>query len=229
MVYYWEDVRTLYDLFKKRQSLTPNNRYLGWKASSGTPYQWITYNQANELIQQLGSAFLSFGMKPATEEYVGIFGKNRVEWVLTQQACEHYSLVNVPLYDTLGDEAISFILVQTQLKVVVCDNSDQAMNLMNNKSNIHTIVVIDGINDTVRGKADELKIKVLSFEEAKAIGRANLQKPVPPKTDDMTTICYTSGTTGTPKGAMITHKNFLGVASSVLKYLVRQNELELNL
>ncbi len=219
-VYYWDDVRTLYDLYKKRQSLTPNNRYLGWKPTNTTPYQWITYTQAEEIIQQLGSAFISLGLQPGSESYVGIFAKNRVEWVLTQQACEHYSFVNVPLYDTLGPEAISFILAQTQLKLVVCDDSERALQLLNIKSNIQTIIVIDEINSTVQNKASGLDIKVLSFEQAKSIGNANRQKPIPPRTDDVTTICYTSGTTGTPKGALITHKNFMAVTSSVMDYLV---------
>ncbi len=218
--YYWDDVKTLYELFKKRQSLTPNNRYLGWKATKTTPYQWLNYSQAGEAAEQLGSAFVSFGLKPATEAYVGIFAKNRVEWVLTQLATEHFSLVNVPLYDTLGAEAISFILVQTQLKVVVCDDSDKAMQLMGSKSSLETVIVIDAISEDVRNRAAELNIRVLTFEEAKAVGKANLQKPVPPKTDDLTTICYTSGTTGTPKGAMVTHKNIVSIVTHMLMILV---------
>jgi long-chain acyl-CoA synthetase len=213
-------VTTLYELFKKRESLTPNNRYLGWKATSTTPYQYITFREASVQVQELGSSLITaFGLEPAKENYVGIFARNRVEWVLTQLACEHYSLVSVPLYDTLGEEAISFILLQTGVTVVVCDDSAKALHLMGHKSSLKSIIVIDAISEEVRAKAAELGISVFSFDSAKEIGRKNPKKPVPPKSDDITTICYTSGTTGTPKGAMITHKNIVVIVTTMMHYL----------
>ncbi len=145
---------------------------------------------------------------------------------MTACACEAYSIVTVPLYDTLGDEAINFILLQTELKVVVCDDSSKAMHLMNSTSNLKHIVVIENITDAARAKANESNIQILSLEQVKEIGKNNLKSPVPPKTNDLATICYTSGTTGKPKGALITHANFVSVSTSMLTYVAKANLLE---
>lgn len=217
--YYYEDAKTLYEFFLKARKLSNDGDYLGWKTSATTPFKWLKYSQVNDIIEQVGSAFVHFGLEPSKETFIGIFAKNRPEWCMTANACEAYSFVSVPLYDTLGDEAINFILLQTELKLVVCDDSSKAMHLMNSSSNLKYIVIIESITDEVRNKAQESNIKVFSYEQLKEIGKNNLTKPVPPKPDDLATICYTSGTTGKPKGALISHANFISIASSMLTYV----------
>ena len=149
--------------------------YLGWKPSSDEPYRWITYSEANTIGHELGSAFIKFGLEPAKDSFIGIYAKNRPEWVLTEVASNSFSFVNVPLYETLGVEAISFILVQTQLKVVVCDDSEKAMQLMNSKSNLEYIIVIDNLNEEAKNKAAELNIKIMTFKECREVGKQHIQ------------------------------------------------------
>jgi long-chain acyl-CoA synthetase len=216
--YIWEDAKTCYDLFLKGAKISNDGNYIGWKPSAKEPFKWLSYSQAAKISEHVGSAFLNFGLEPSKENFVGIYARNRPEWVLTEQACNAYSLVSVPLYDTLGVEAISFILLQTEMKVVVCDDSDKAMSLMNSPSSIEYIVIVEKINEQARNKAEE-KIKILSFEEVKEIGSQNLREPVPPKPEDLLTICYTSGTTGMPKGALITHANLIAIVSTMLIYV----------
>jgi long-chain acyl-CoA synthetase len=219
MKYYYEDAKTLYDLFRRAVKRTPNGPYLGEREKQDGPFKWITYSKANEIVEQVGSALVELGLEPSKESFVGIFAKNRPEWVLTEQACNAYSLVTIPLYDTLGKEAISFILMQSQMKVVVCDDSQKAMYLMSSKANLEHLIVIDQISEEVKQRAAEMNIKVHSLEQLKELGKAHMRAPVPPRSDELATICYTSGTTGTPKGAMITHLNMVSIVSSMLLYL----------
>lgn len=151
-----------------------NGNCYGYKPSDSEAFKWLKYSEVAEIAQQVGSAFVHLGLKPGKEERIGIFAKNRLEWCLTEQACNAYTYVTVPLYDTLGDEAISFILMQSELKLIVCDNSKKALDLMKRKSKLEHIVVFDEITSEVRDKAAEANINILSFDELKEIGRKNL-------------------------------------------------------
>jgi len=217
--YYYEDAKTLHEIFLKATKLSNDGDYLGWKPSANEPFKWLKYSQVGEIAEEIGSAFIHLGLEPSKENYIGIFAKNRPEWVMTATACEGYSFVSVPLYDTLGDEAINFILLQTELKLVVCDDSSKALHLMNSNTSLKHIVVIEKITDEARSRAADINVQIMSFEELKKIGRENKKITVPPKPDDLATICYTSGTTGKPKGALITNANFVSIASSMLTYV----------
>ena len=65
-----------------------------------------------------------------------------------------------------------------ELRLVVCDDSQKALQLVNSKSSLEYIVVIESINDEVRRQTSELGIKLLSLEEFKEIGRKHLKNPV---------------------------------------------------
>ncbi|XP_008402069.1 long-chain-fatty-acid--CoA ligase 5-like, partial [Poecilia reticulata] len=66
-----------------------------------------------------------------------------------------------------------------------------------------------------RGK--KCGVDIVSMEDLEALGKNNLQKPVLPKPEDLSVVCFTSGTTGNPKGAMLTHENVVADAAGVLK------------
>ncbi len=130
------------------------------------------------ISQQLGSLMIHFGLKPSNESFVGIFARNRPEWTMTEQACNMFSMVLVPLYDTLGKESLNFILEQTQLKIIVCDDSVKAIQLMGFKGNLETVIIIDEITQSARDIAKESNIKLLSLTEALELGKSNLHEPV---------------------------------------------------
>ena len=88
---------------------------LGWRSSGTEPFKWLKYSQVNAVAEKIGSAFIKFGLEPARETFIGIFAKNRPEWSFTEKACNAYSFVSVPLYDTFGVDAINFILNQSNL------------------------------------------------------------------------------------------------------------------
>lgn len=179
-------------------------------------YEWMTYNTVLSRSQHIGSGLLGQGVKP--KSFVGIFAANCIEWVLVEQACNTYSVVVVPLYDTLGPEAIVHILNQSDLEVVFCD-APKVAKLLEQKRNapcLRLIVKMTDVEDEERKQAQEAGVQLISMAEMESQGAANVQPDVPPEADDIATICYTSGTTGAPKGAMLSHRNMVADISSLI-------------
>uniref|UniRef100_A0A673ISX4 Arachidonate--CoA ligase n=1 Tax=Sinocyclocheilus rhinocerous TaxID=307959 RepID=A0A673ISX4_9TELE len=127
--FYYEDAKTVYDMFQRGLRIAGNGPCLGFR-KPGEPYQWISYTEVAERAQVLGSGLLAKGCKPNPQQYVGIFAQNRPEWVITEMACYTFSMALVPLYDTLGLEAMVHILNLAEISMVICDKEDKAESLL---------------------------------------------------------------------------------------------------
>jgi long-chain acyl-CoA synthetase len=83
---------------------------------------------------------------------VGIFSKNRAEWAVVDVACILYKLVSIPIYDTLGDENITYVLKHVSLKTLfVNDGAIKALQKTHDLASLKTLVSFDPI------KADQIK------------------------------------------------------------------------
>ncbi|KFW81686.1 Long-chain-fatty-acid--CoA ligase 1 [Manacus vitellinus] len=221
LVYYYDDVRTAYDIFQRGLQVSNNGPCLGFRKPN-QPYEWISYKEVSDRAECVGSALLHRGFKPSHIQYIGIFSQNRPEWVIIEQGCYAFSMVVVPLYDTLGAEAITYIVNKADLSLVFCDKPDKAKLLLTSVEKgdtpiLNTIVIMEsfGVDLVERGK--KCGVEIFSMREIEELGRAHRQKPMPPKPEDLAVICFTSGTTGNPKGAMITHQNIVSNASAFVK------------
>ncbi|XP_028412437.1 long-chain-fatty-acid--CoA ligase 5-like isoform X2 [Dendronephthya gigantea] len=176
----------------------------------------MTYNQVLERAADLGSGILELGYQPSAETFLGIYAANGVEWILTDVACLTYSLVSVPLYDTLGSDACTFIINHSDISLIVCDENKVEVLLAKAEEcpKLKHIITIGDVKEEVEQKAGKRGIMVKSFKNILELGRSNRQEKSPGKPDDIFTVCYTSGTTGQPKGAMITNRNVATVIAA---------------
>ncbi|XP_062250103.1 long-chain-fatty-acid--CoA ligase 1-like isoform X1 [Platichthys flesus] len=216
----YDDGRTMYEFFLRGARVSNNGACLGSRKPK-QPYEWISYGEVKERAENLGSAFVHKGHSKTTDPHIGIFSQNRPEWTITELACYTYSLVSVPLYDTLGREAIAYIMDKASIYTIVCDVVEK-VNLVldcakNRKHTVKTIVLMETPSPDLVSRGRQAGIHILSLQEMEAIGKANHHQPVPPQPDDMAVICFTSGTTGDPKGAMLTHRNIVSNCSSFIK------------
>ncbi|XP_060823627.1 long-chain-fatty-acid--CoA ligase 1 isoform X1 [Bombus pascuorum] len=213
----YEDTRTLYDGFRKGAKESNNGPCLGWRDGPNKPYQWLHYNETLLRAKNFGSGLVSLGLMPGSHALVGLYSQNCPEWILAEQACYTYSLAVVPLYDTLGPDACAFIINQAEINLVVCEN-DSKCNLLLDKAPrcLRKMVVIKETRQATNQRAKNRGVELFKFEEVERIGAQKNHPEVPPKTTDLCTICYTSGTTGNPKGVMLTHQNVMASISAVL-------------
>jgi long-chain acyl-CoA synthetase len=186
-------------------------------------YSWRTFSQVKDEITALGSGIERLGLAPVKSQYrnynlkfIGIQGKNSVEWILSDIANICYGVTTMPLYDTLGEEAIDFMLHQTELTTLflTTDLISQHVKRIKNpnpqfKTYLQNLVVMD--ESAIRD--EHIKslegIKWFKFSDVIAEGRKVILPFPQVKPDDILCFSYTSGTTGLPKGAMVTHRNIM--------------------
>uniref|UniRef100_A0A8D0A574 Long-chain-fatty-acid--CoA ligase n=1 Tax=Sander lucioperca TaxID=283035 RepID=A0A8D0A574_SANLU len=218
MSYCYDDAKTIYEVFQRGLKVSGNGPCLGYR-KSGRPYQWLKYKQVSDRAEHLGSGLLHKGLKPNTDTFIGIFSQNRPEWIIGELACYTYSMVAVPLYDTLGPEALVFIIDRADISTVLCDNQIKAETLLQLRETgqtpvLKTIIIMDPFNSELAEQGTKCGVDIVLLQDVEAMGKSNLQKPVPPKPEDLGIVCFTSGTTGNPKGAMLTHENMVSDAMS---------------
>nr|XP_056705269.1 long-chain-fatty-acid--CoA ligase 5 [Euleptes europaea] len=221
--YYHEDAKTLYECFKRGRYVSENGPCLGYRKPK-QPYQWLSYQQVLDRAEWLGSGLLHRGHKPSPDQFIGIFAQNRPEWIISELACYTYSMVAVPLYDTLGPESLVYIVNKADISTVICDKPDKAQMLLGNceqgkTPGLKTIILMDHFDNKIKERGAAIGVELLSLKEVEKLGKDNLSRPVPPKPEDLCIICFTSGTTGNPKGAMLTHENVVADAAAYLKSL----------
>ncbi|XP_063985043.1 long-chain-fatty-acid--CoA ligase 5 isoform X1 [Diachasmimorpha longicaudata] len=215
-----EDVRTLYDAFRKGAKESNNGPCLGWRDSLSKPYQWMNYNETLLRAKNFGSGLISCGLSLGPQTLIGLYSQNRPEWVLTEQACYTYSLVVVPLYDTLGPDACAYIINQAEISLVVCED-DKKCNLLLDKAPrcLRKLIVMKETRPATNQRAKNRGVELMRFEDVERLGAQRNQPEIPPKATDLCTVCYTSGTTGNPKGVMLTHQNVMAGVCAVLLQL----------
>lgn len=189
-------------------------------------FEWKTYKEVNEIVTQVATAYQVLDMIPEIESpingkfrFLGIYSKNREEWIISDLAAHLNAATVVTFYDTLGDHTIEYILEQTKLTSIVIESKSlKKLNVLkkeNKSGDLKNIIMLDLEDESIVKESEFLGFKVYTFPDLIKIGKENKVDFSPAKPDTISTFCYTSGTTGTPKGAMISHKGIVSVIASL--------------
>eukprot|EP01006_Ploeotia_vitrea_P022208 TRINITY_DN54610_c0_g1_i1.p1 TRINITY_DN54610_c0_g1~~TRINITY_DN54610_c0_g1_i1.p1 ORF type:complete len:827 (-),score=490.77 TRINITY_DN54610_c0_g1_i1:83-2563(-) len=183
-------------------------------------YRWQTYAQVGERVSNFAAGLRKLGLTEG--EAVGIMSANRSEWVIADQACVCQNMTSVPLYDTLGPDVVKYIVNHASVRaVVVSKEKVPAVNAALSACPTLEFVIImdDNPNPVFHEEKDADYSCTHTFSQVEKLGKANPVDDRAPTMGSLYTICYTSGTTGSPKGVMITHGNILAAVGAMIKRL----------
>ncbi|XP_010506759.1 PREDICTED: long chain acyl-CoA synthetase 1-like isoform X3 [Camelina sativa] len=204
------EITTAWDIFSKSVEKFPENNMLGWRRivdEKVGPYTWKTYKEVYEEVLQIGSALRAVGAEPGCR--VGIYGINCPQWIIAMEACAAHTLICVPLYDTLGSGAVDYIVEHAEIDFVfVQDTKINGLLEPDCKcaKRLKAIVSFTNVSDELSHKASEIGVKTYSWLDFLHMGREKPEETNPPKPFNICTIMYTSGTSGDPKGVVLTHQ-----------------------
>jgi long-chain acyl-CoA synthetase len=201
-----QEARTLNDIYSITCSID-RPAIMKYKVNG----QWVdtTVPQFRDGVRWLAMALHDLGVKRG--DRVGILAENRPEWTIGDFAILSAAAVTVPVYPTLLGWQIEYILNDAGTVAVICSNEEQLKKVLEIRDHVptlHTIIVCDAPATLPSG--------AMSFGDALERGRKweqahgtewfeQCRQVCTP--DDLATLVYTSGTTGNPKGAMLTHGN----------------------
>lgn len=128
--------------------------------------------------------------------------------MLVDGALHAYSLVSVPLYDTLGPDAVEYIANHAELAAVACSAAvlPTLLGVLPKCPTVKLLIVYGALPGAKLPDAPAgSTARIMGLAQVEALGRRHPRAHAPPAPSDVATICYTSGTTGVPKGAVLTH------------------------
>ncbi|MCR4823496.1 MAG: long-chain fatty acid--CoA ligase [Treponema sp.] len=218
-------------LLKERVSQCPSVYLQAAKDKNGI-FQYYTYAQFYESVIAFAQALLSIGIKRG--DNIALMSDNRKEWFITDYAILCLGAADVPRgCDSMGNE-IRFITAYADCAFGFFENEKQLAKILEKKEEVpllKTVILFDKMSEEGETKAREAGLNFYYFDllledgrkilnenpqEKKAQIEAEMEKTSP---DDVATMIFTSGTTGTPKGVMLTHNNYISQLSVIHDFI----------
>ncbi|KAI4290940.1 long-chain acyl-CoA synthetase [Pancytospora philotis] len=152
---------------------------------------------------------------------VGLYSVNRMEWVMAEYAAYTVGCCNCPIYSTFTPEAIASILAETELEVLVT-SAEKGHSLLKSVLDgrafgLKHVVLMDE-DSSLAADFGKLGIKAHLLSDILAESAQDFEPSRPePAAGDTASICYTSGTSGNPKGVILSHSNFVSAITAFVE------------
>jgi long-chain acyl-CoA synthetase len=206
---------TIVDVFKETARAHAARTAFRWREQE--EWRSLSWGDYERSVAGVATALRDWGLVHG--DRVGILATNRPEWHIVDIATMSAGLVSVPVYPSNAASQVCYVLAHSGARVCFVENVDQLTKVLLRRSELpaleHVVVMddVNGLDDGFITSLDDLRASGTSTRES-ATGRFDeLVKEVKPT--DLATLVYTSGTTGPPKGTMITHANVMATMRSL--------------
>jgi long-chain acyl-CoA synthetase len=173
----------------------------------GTWREW-SYADLGTAVSELARGLVALGLEPG--DRVALLGETRPEWTVADAAILAAGLVVVPVYHTNSPEECRYVVDHSGARAIVLEDAGQLAKIEEVRDQLpgleHVISMVPAGDTTT---VDDLRARAAEVEDAVLAERLESVGP-----DDVATIVYTSGTTGPPKGCMLTHRNLLATGEA---------------
>lgn len=195
------DDQTIYSLLTDRLARTGADTVIAAKKIGPGRWQNVTTGEFHERVVSAAKGLIALGITKG--DAVTIFSSTRLEWGILDFALAAVGAVSVPIYDTDSAPQAQRIMNDSAVKLAFADNRERYDRLDSVKDRCPTLKQILMIEGNALGALEGLGVAVSDEELDERVTTVH--------TDDLATIVYTSGSTGNPKGAELTHKNFVSI------------------
>lgn len=195
------DNQTIYSLLTDRLARTGADTVIAAKKIGPGRWQNVTTGEFHERVVSAAKGLIALGV--AKGDAVTIFSSTRLEWGILDFALAAVGAVSVPIYDTDSAPQAQRIMNDSVVKLAFADNRERFDRLDSVKDHCPALKQILMIEGNALGALEGLGVTVSDEELNERVATV--------RTDDLATIVYTSGSSGNPKGAELTHKNFVSI------------------
>ena len=195
------DNQTIYSLLTDRLARTGADTVIAAKKIGPGRWQNVTTGEFHERVVSAAKGLIALGI--AKGDAVTIFSSTRLEWGILDFALAAVGAVSVPIYDTDSAPQAQRIMNDSVVKLAFADNRERFDRLDSVKDHCPALKQILMIEGNALGALEGLGVTVSDEELHERVATV--------RTDDLATIVYTSGSSGNPKGAELTHKNFVSI------------------
>lgn len=211
---------TIVDLFRSAARARPDATAL--RHHDGSEWQTTTWRAYEQAVAETAAGLQAWGLEPG--DRVGLLSTNRPQWHIADLAMLSAGLVSTPVYPTSSASQIAHILADSGARMCFVEDAQQLAKVLLRRADLpllERVIVLaplEGADDGFVHGLDDLRHDGAARLAAEPGTFDAMVDAVAP--DDLATLVYTSGTTGPPKGAMISHANIMATLRSLTSVLV---------